>query len=161
PTGELAVAYNDLNGDGNELGVALRFAQRDDYLDPHALWTVSETSSTNTTTIGAKSGPDLVWTLEGLIDAWVVCSDGDGARIVTRRLRSSGLAAASGERVISTLGPAVGGVALTSLPVSLLAAEDRKWAAVFRQGLDDGAEDLVVYTPEADGNGQEIILSPA
>ncbi len=151
PDGRLAVAYNDLNGDGSELGIALRYYSREDSSANTGPWVLGTSRFANTTTFGAQQDADLVWTRSGLVTAWADWSDTFGARIVSRTVMSDDFGAASSELPLSEVLPAVGGVALAALPFSGLSESvtDRTWAAVYRSGREGGAEEIVLRSQES------------
>jgi len=64
PGGKYAVAYTDFNGDGDELGIALRI------VDPEIAPTGTPAHA-NATTIFSQYDPDVIATSSGLVLAWV------------------------------------------------------------------------------------------
>lgn len=152
PDGRLAVAYNDLNGDGSELGIAVRYYAREGEVTGDGPWLLDDSFFANTTTIGAQQDADLLWTRSGLVSAWVDWSDPLGPRVVSRTLLTEDLGAGGLEEPLTGVGPAVGEVGLSALPLSALAeaTTDRAWAAVYRSGLDSGAEEIAIHSQSAD-----------
>jgi len=63
PDGDHVVVYNELNGDGAELGIALARVR-------HADGSVESMGHANETTDGAQFDADVVWTGEELVVAW-------------------------------------------------------------------------------------------
>src|SRR5690606_14224127 len=91
PDGTHVVAYNDLNGDGSELGVALRPVS-------HLTGTLGTVRYANESTIGAQSDADLLWTDDGLVATWVDTSDPATGPDVRYRVFDKDLNPQEGER---------------------------------------------------------------
>ncbi len=134
----LYVAWNDLNGDGSELGVTLR---RVDAATEQA----NAPIFANATTVGAQSAPDVVAVGSTLVVAWTDTSDpNNGPDVVMRRFDAN-------------LNPMAGEVALgnTALPEGNVALASRggTWAAAWRESQSNGKDVIVVW---ADGEKWRI-----
>ncbi len=134
PVGRYAVAYTDLNADGDGLGIAVRSVDA-------ATKQVSSLVRVNTTKTFGQHDVDLVWTGTELVAAWVDDSKlpTSGADIRMRRFTSS-LAPTSSEEILAN-GPAQeSGVALATFGSG--------WAAAWRSALA-GTETIAVKTAGA------------
>jgi hypothetical protein len=143
PDGTHVVAYADLNGDGSELGVALRSVS-------HLTGTTGSAQFVNETTIGAQHDADLVWTSEGLVVAWVDTSDELNGPDLRYRVYDDELQPIMSEASLADSELPEGAVTLSAAP------GDEGWAAAWRRGEEDGTEAIVVargskkvaFTPE-------------
>ncbi len=126
----LYVAWNDLNGDGSELGVALRRVNVSNE-------EVGPLVYANTTTLGAQFGPDVVSVGTSLVVAWTDTSNpASGPDVVMRRFDSA-LRPLSGEIVLGGSERPEGNVALASYAETL--------GAAWRESQPDGSEVVVVW----------------
>jgi hypothetical protein len=130
--GKYAVAYTDFNGDGDELGIALRL------VDP----TVAPTgtpSHANATTIFSQYDPDLIATSSGLVAAWVDDSDGSTGPKVKYRTFAFDLTPTSMELPLAAMSTQAseGDVALAPWGTG--------WAAAWTSG-DAGVETLEIVS---------------
>lgn len=132
PGGKYAVAYTDLNADGDGLGIALRSVDA-------ATHQVGSLVRVNTTKTVGQHDVDLVWTGTELVAAWVDDSKlpASGADVRMRRFDAS-LAPVSSEEILANSPAQESGVAL--------AIFGSGWAAAWRSALA-GAETIVVKTP--------------
>lgn len=126
PGGKYAVAYTDLNADGDGLGVALRL------IDSGA----GPLVRVNTTKTFGQHDVDLVWTGTELVAAWVDDSKlpTSGSDIRMRRF-SAALAPLTSEEILSNSPAQESAVALAPFGTS--------WAAAWRSAVS-GAETIVV-----------------
>lgn len=156
PDGSHVVAYNDLNGDQGELGVALIHVTDEgtEFLGyPYD------------TRVGAQYDADVVWTGQRLVVAWSDTSDEQNGPDVNVREYGSDVGALGSARRL----------AATPLPeahVTLCVAPGRDgWAAAWRRGEAAGNESIVVshdgqvlaFRPTWDGTtaSVELTLEPA
>jgi hypothetical protein len=130
PNGKFAVAYADFNGDGDELGVALRI------VDP-ANPPTGAPSHANTTTNFSQYDPDLIATSSGLVAAWVDDSDAATAPDIKWRTFGFDLQPTSAEQTLANTSANEGDVTLATFGSG--------WAAAWRAG-DSGTETLYVKT---------------
>lgn len=132
--GKYAVAYTDLNADGDGLGVALRSVDA-------ATQQVGSLVRVNTTKTFGQHDVDLVWTGTELVAAWVDDSKlpTSGADVRMRRFNAS-LAPVSSEEILANSPAQESGVALATFGSG--------WAAAWRSA-SAGAETIVVKTPGA------------
>jgi len=134
PSGKYAVAYIDLNGDGDGLGIALRSVDA-------ATKQVGSLVRANATKTFGQHDVDLVWTGTELVAAWVDDSKlpTSGSDVRMRRFNAS-LAPVSPEEILAN-GPAQeSGVALTTFGSG--------WAAAWRVAAS-GTETIAVKTTGA------------
>lgn len=134
PGGKYAVAYTDLNADGDGLGIAVRSVDV-------ATKQVGSLVRVNTTKTFGQHDVDLVWSGTELVAAWVDDSKltASGADIRMRRFNSS-LAPVSSEEILANGLAQESGVALATFGTG--------WAAAWRSALS-GTETIVVKTASA------------
>jgi|GEM_PF-1963644 len=144
PDGSIIVAYNDLNGDGSELGVGLR-----QLTSGPSTWSVGPLDFVNQTFLGAQQDPDLIWTGTELIAAWVDLSNPSTAPDVRLRRYGEGLTSLGGEETLAGSAAPEGGVALTPWSRTSGSSVEHTYAAVWREALPSGTEALVVWHDEA------------
>jgi hypothetical protein len=135
PDGTYAVAFTDFNGDGDELGVALRL------VDP-AIAPNGSPAHANVTTTFSQYDPDLIATSSGLVTAWVDDSDGTTNPKVKYRTFAFDLTPTSDELPLAVMSTSEseGDVALAPWGTS--------WAAAWRAD-DGGVETLRVRSGAA------------
>ena len=131
PGGKYAVAYTDLNADGDGLGVAVRSVDSG----------VGPLVRVNTTKTFGQHDVDLIWTGTELVAAWVDDSKlpVSGADIRMRRFNAS-LAPVSSEEILANSPAQESGVALATF--------GNAWAAAWRSALA-GTETIVVKSTNA------------
>lgn len=139
PNAEYAIAWNDFDGDTSELGVALRKVQADGQLGP--------LRAANGQTSFSQSDPDLLWTGTQLVVAWVDSSNAETGPDLRYRFFDADLNPLSDDQTLA-------GSALPEADVAL-AKLGSGFAAAYREGRDDGMENIVVWTPE-----RRVRLSP-
>ncbi|GMV19446.1 MAG: hypothetical protein AMXMBFR56_76700 [Polyangiaceae bacterium] len=129
PGGKFAVAYTDLNADGDGLGIALRTVDA-------ATKQVGPLVRANTTKTFGQHDVDLVWTGTELVAAWVDDSKLpiSGSDVRMRRFSAS-LTPLSSEEVVANSPAQESAVALAPFASG--------WAAAWRSGTS-GAETIVV-----------------
>jgi hypothetical protein len=139
PGGKYAVAYTDFNGDGDELGIALRLV---DLASPPT----GAPAHANTTTAFSQYDPDLLATPSGLVVAWVDDSPAASGPRVMFRTFDNNLSPTSSEQPLSMSAddggadagnPNEGDVALSPFGSS--------WAAAWRAG-ENGLETVHIRT---------------
>jgi cysteine-rich repeat protein len=118
PGGKYAVAYTDLNADGDGLGVALRIVNG-------ASGTVGGLTRVNTTTTFGQHDPDLIWTGTEIVIAWVDDSKlpTAGTELKVRHFTATGTPA-GGETALGPSNDFENGVALAPFAGN--------WAAAWR-----------------------------
>ncbi len=132
PDGSFAVAWNDLNSDGSELGVGLRRVYPDG--------TTGFVEFANEVAFAAQFDADLIWTGSELVAAWTDTSDPlNGPDILVRRFDAE-LTPLNGEMVLGGTAQPEGNVAL--------AAMNGSWIGAWRRGEADGQDSIVVATAE-------------
>lgn len=133
PDGSFAFAWSDFDGDGSDLGVALRRVAADG--------SVGSLRAANGATEFSQLNPDMLWTGTQLVVAWEDYADATSGPDLRFRTFDAELNPTSGD---STLAES----ALPEAAVSL-AAFNGSWAAAYREGLANGKENVVVRA----GNG--------
>jgi hypothetical protein len=128
PGGDYAVAWSDFDGDGSDLGVALRRVDGDGEL--------GSLRSANTQTEFSQLNPDLVWTDGGLVVAWEDYSDPLNGPDLRYRVFDQALSPTSTEQTLASSDLPEAAVALASF--------NGGWAAAYREGTEDGKENIVV-----------------
>jgi hypothetical protein len=139
PNDRYVVAYTDFNGDGDELGIALRV------VDPTSAPSGAP-SHANTTTSFSQYDPDLIATPSGLIVAWLDDSNVATGPDIMFRTFGNDLTPTSAEQVLANTSANEGDVALAPFGTS--------WAAAWRAG-DSGLESLRVH-----GGGADWTIGP-
>jgi hypothetical protein len=129
PSGNFAVGFNDLNGDGAELGVALRLVSPEGE--------VRRRGYANATAVGAQYDPDLLWAAGELVVAWTDTSDPLGPPKVRARRFDAELNPLAGEVLLGESDLPEGNVAL--------APAGSGWAAAWREAQEDGTDAIVVF----------------
>jgi len=128
PGGKFAVAYTEFDGDGDELGIALRL------VDPAAAPS-GKPAHANTTTVFSQYDADLIATTSGLVAAWIDDADASTSPKLKYRTFGFDLTPTSGELPL----------AATSTTASegdvALAAWGTSWAAAWRAD-ENGLETL-------------------
>jgi hypothetical protein len=124
--GRYVVAYTDFNGDGDELGVALRA------IDPGSPPTAAPAHA-NATTLFSQYDADLIATSSGLVVAWVDNANAATAPDLKFRTFGFDLTPTSEEQSLAATAANEGDVALAPWGSS--------WAAAWRAG-EDGLETL-------------------
>lgn len=138
PNGMHVVAFNELNGDGSELGVGLSVLRANDAVQD---FEVEDAGFANTITQGAQADADLVWTGRTLVAAWVDTSGAESGPDVVFREYEANLSANGVEQPLQESELPEGSVALCPARSS---SNEQGWAAVWRRGLVDGAEAIAV-----------------
>jgi hypothetical protein len=126
--GSYAVAWSDFDGDGSDLGVALRLVHADGSLGSlHAANASAEFSQLN---------PDMVWTGNQLVVAWEDYADAANGPDIRYRTFDADLNPTSSDLTLAN----------SSLPEAAvaLATSNGAWAAAYREGAIDGKENIVV-----------------
>ncbi len=134
PDGSYAVAWGDFDGDGSDLGVALRRVQNDGALGP--------LRGANSSREFSQLNPDMVWTGTELVVAWEDYADAANGPDLHYRTFDESLNATSGDITL----------AASALPEAAvaLAPFGSGWAAAYREGLVDGQENIVVHAAGAE-----------
>ncbi|MBI2389826.1 MAG: hypothetical protein HYV09_09560 [Deltaproteobacteria bacterium] len=128
PDGKYVVAYTNIGGDGDLLGVALQ------KVDPSA-GAIGAVTYANTTTSFSQYDADLLWTGTELVAAWVDTSSfATGADVKLRRFTSS-LAPIAGEEIVANTSAVEADVALAPFGTGY---------AVAWRSAKDGAEQVLV-----------------
>jgi hypothetical protein len=128
PGGKYAVAWNDFDGDGSDLGVALRRVDDDGMLGP--------LRTANGVTEFSQLNPDMIWTDTQLVVAWEDHTDPFNGPDLRVRTFDQDLNPASEDVVLAD----------SSLPEAAVALAPFAggWAAAYREGTADGQEVVVV-----------------
>jgi hypothetical protein len=129
PCDQYVAAWNDLNGDGSGLGIALRL------VSPGAV-PVGAPSFANTTTLYDQYSPDVLWTGSEVVVAWTDSSNASTGPDVVLRTFDNGLNATSGEQSLAATSDAEGDVTL--------AKYNGSWAAAWRDDAN-GLEQIRVH----------------
>jgi hypothetical protein len=128
PDGDYAVAWTDLDGDGSDLGVALRRVKADG--------TLGGLGVANQGREFSQLEPDLLWTGTQLIAVWVDYADALTAPDLRYRVFDGNLSPQSGDLSLASSILPEAGVALAPF--------NGGWAAAYREGQFDGTELIVV-----------------
>jgi hypothetical protein len=128
PDGSYAVAWTDLDGDGSDLGIALRKVKADGTLEGLRVANQGREFS--------QRDPDMLWTGSELVVSWVDFADASTGPDLRYRTFDADLKPTSGDVIL----------AASELPEAAvaLAPFNGGWAAAYRAGRADGAEDVVV-----------------
>lgn len=132
PSGDYAVAWSDFDGDGSDLGVALRKVSSDGRLG--SLLTANEGREFS------QLNPDMLWTGTQLVVAWEDYADAVNGPDLRYRLFDAELNPLSDDIALADS-------ALPEAAVAL-APFDGSWAAAYREGAVDGKENVVVRVGE-------------
>jgi hypothetical protein len=132
PGGAFAVAWSDFDGDGSDLGVALRKVANDGAL--------GALGSANAQPQFSQLNPDMVWTGAELVVAWEDYADAANGPDLRYRTFDANLNPTSGEQTLA-------GSELPEAAVAL-APFNGSWAAAYREGTADGRENIVVRVGE-------------
>jgi hypothetical protein len=132
PGGSYAVAWGDFDGDGSDLGVALRRVA--------ANGSLGSLSSANSGKEFSQLNPDVLWTGSELVVAWEDYSDPASGPDIRYRTFDAQLTPTSGDLPLAN-GP-------SPEAAVALAPFNGGWAAAYRQGLADGRENVVVRAAE-------------
>lgn len=128
PQGEYALAWNDFGGDGSDMGIALRKVSNSGQL--------SLLRAANQGVDSSQANPDLLWTGEQLVAAWVDYADATRGPDIRYRLFDADLNPLSEDLPLATTEVWEADVALTRFGGG--------WAAAYREGMSDGHENIVV-----------------
>ncbi len=140
PDGSVAVFYNDLNGDGDELGIGMR------HLTPEESgWRMSELSFANHITLGAQQDPDAVRSGDSVVVAWLDSSDASTGPDIHYRTYGPGLGSGSDGGVLAATENPEGAVALAAWPSVTSDGAEHSWVATWRESLPDGSEAIGVF----------------
>ncbi|HVY31614.1 MAG TPA: hypothetical protein VHB79_33995 [Polyangiaceae bacterium] len=128
PDGSYAVAWSDFDGDGSDLGIALRRVHADGTLGPVGV--------ANSATQFSQRNPDILWTGTQLVVAWEDFANADTGPDLRYRLFDQDLNPLSDDQTL----------AADVVPESAvaLAAWNGTFAAAYREGTVDGRENIVV-----------------
>ncbi|HLK37034.1 MAG TPA: hypothetical protein VKU41_09820 [Polyangiaceae bacterium] len=140
------VAWNDLNGDGDGRGVALRL------VDSNAPPPMAPPAFANVTTQLEQFGPDVLWTGSSVVVAWTDTSDPINGPDVRLRTFDATLTPTSGEVTLAATPDAEGDVTL--------AAFEGSWAAAWRDDAS-GLEQIRVHAANTDWTVGPAFLPPA
>jgi hypothetical protein len=132
PGGKYAVAWSDFDGDGSDLGVALRLIDAAGELGP--------LTSANAQAEFSQLNPDMLWTGSELVVVWEDYSDAVNGPDLRYRRFDQNLQPLSEDSVLAATDSPEAAVALTKL--------DGSWAAAYREGTPDGLENIVVRVGE-------------
>jgi hypothetical protein len=128
PGGAYAIAWSDFDGDGSDLGIALRRID-----SQHALLPLK---FANEQREFSQRDADLIWDGNQLVAAWVDFSDANDGPDLRYRTFDAELNPTSGDLSLAD----------SDLPEAAvaLAAVEGGWAAAYREGSADGREHIVV-----------------
>jgi hypothetical protein len=139
PGGKYVVAWTDFDGDGSDLGVALRGVSADGELGPLVAANAGREFS--------QLNPDVIWTGTQLVVAWEDFSDAANGPDLRYRLFDANLTALSGDLSLASSASPEAQVALAPFAGG--------FAAAYREGAEDGLENIVVKA-----NGQTYRAGP-
>lgn len=128
PDGSYAVAWGDFDGDGSDLGVALRRVEADG--------TLGGLSAANAGREFSQLNPDVLWTGSELVVAWEDYSDAFNGPDLRYRTFDAELNSTSGDLTLAASGLPEAAVALAPFSGG--------WVAAYREGAADGGETIVV-----------------
>gem|GEM_PF-6839748 len=133
PNGAFAVAWGDFDGDGSDLGVALRMVKVDGSVGPLGV--------ANSQREFSQLNPDMLWTGSQLVVAWEDYADAANGPDLRYRLFDADLNPLSDDTVL----------AASSLPEAAvaLAPFNGGWAAAYREGMASGQENIVIKVGQA------------
>jgi hypothetical protein len=132
PGGQYAVAWSDFDGDGSDLGVALRGVA--------ANGSLGALQAANAGAEFSQLNPDMIWTGKQLVIAWEDYSDAFNGPDLRYRTFDADLNPTSNDLTL----------AASDLPEAAvaLATFEGAWAAAYREGTVDGKETIVVKVGE-------------
>ena len=133
PDGSFAVSWSDFDGDGSDLGVALRRVNSNGSL-----------GSLRAANLGhefSQLNPDILWTGSQLVVAWEDYADAATGPDLRYRLFDAELNPLSGDIALAT--------GLRPEAAVALAPFNGGWAAAYREGTADGKENVVVQVAES------------
>lgn len=133
PDGKCAVAWTDFDGDGSDLGIALR-----------AVGATGELGSLFSANAGrefSQLNPDMIWTGSQLVVAWEDYADASTGPDLRYRLFDADLRALSGDLSLASTDAPEAAVALAPFGAS--------FAAAYREGTPEGLENVVVKVGSA------------
>jgi hypothetical protein len=133
PDGSFAFAWGDFDGDGSDLGVALRQVS--------AAGTIQSLRVANSGTEFSQLNPDILWTGTELVVAWEDYADESQGPDIRYRTFDAELNPTSDDVTLA-------GSELPEAAVSL-ALFNGGWAAAYREGLAGGDENVVVRVGDA------------
>ncbi|MGH7438112.1 MAG: hypothetical protein ACRENE_20710 [Polyangiaceae bacterium] len=145
PCDHYVAAWNDLNGDGDGLGVALRL------VTPGTVPS-GKLAFANKTTALDQYGPDLLWTGSSVVAAWTDTSNVSTGPDVVLRTFDLNLDPTSDEQVLANTADLEGDVTL--------AAFEGSWAAAWRDDAN-GLEQIRVHTGSTDWTVGPAFLPPS
>jgi hypothetical protein len=128
PDGTFAVAWSDFDGDGSDLGVALRKVNSNGSLGPLL--------AANSEREFSQLNPDMLWTGSELVVAWEDYADAANGPDLRYRLFDAGLNPLSNDTVLANSALPEAAVALAQF--------NGGWAVAYREGAADGKENVVV-----------------
>ncbi len=133
PDGSFAIAWGDFDGDGSDLGVALRKVNGDG--------TLGALGVANAGAEFSQLNPDMIWTGSQLVVAWEDYADANNGPDIRYRLFDADLNPLSDDASL----------AASALPEAAvaLAPFNGGWAAAYREGTVDGQENVVVRVGDA------------
>jgi hypothetical protein len=133
PDGSFAFAWSDFDGDGTDLGVALRQVS--------AAGVVGSLRVANRETEFSQLNPDILWTGTEVLVAWEDYADPNNGPDIRYRTFDAEMNPTSDDVTLA-------GSGLPEAAVSL-AAFNGGWAAAYREGLASGNENVVVRVGDA------------
>jgi hypothetical protein len=133
PDGAYAVAWTDVLGDSVDLGIALRRVEPTGELQPLA--------SANDALPFPQTSPDLIWTGQELVAAWVDYGDPSTGPDIHYKLFDANLFPLTEELVLADSAAAETDVTLTRF--------GEGWAAAFRQSGENREESLIISVGES------------
>jgi hypothetical protein len=144
PNGEFAVAWSDFDGDGSDLGVAMRKVRVDGSLGPLKIANAAREFS--------QQNPDMLWTGTQLVVAWEDYSEAVAGPDLRYRLFDAELNPLSGDLALAASSLPEGAVALAPFNAG--------WAAAYREGTQDGKENVVVRVGEKAFRVEPVLGGP-
>lgn len=133
PSGKSAVAWSDFDGDGSDLGVAVRLVEADGTLGP--------LRAANSSAEFSQLNPDMLWTGSQLVIAWEDYADAVNGPDLRYRLFDRDLNPLSSDLALADSNLPEAAVALATF--------NGAWAAAYREGTTDGKENIVVKVGDA------------
>ena len=133
PNGSFTFAWSDFDGDGSDLGVALRQVSADGTLAP--------LRAANGGTEFSQLNPDILWTGSEVVVAWEDYADANNGPDIRYRTFDADLNPTSEDVTLAGSGLPEAAVSLTEF--------NGGWAAAYREGLAWGNENIVVRVGDA------------